>query len=93
MITNDMMCLCDRVKEEKSLLNAHIYPPSCVPITPLPQTQCECEVNPSTPCDNDTPTPEAVDPSGATITASSYVLQGTYKCVLDNSRSLDNLCL
>ena len=43
MVWNVMLCLYDRLNPSESLMNAHIYPPECVTIQPLPRAQCGCE--------------------------------------------------
>ena len=83
MSLNVMQCVCDRVNENASLINAHMYPPSCVETRPLPQISCECQ-DPIT-CSNETPLP---DPSGATIKVPTYVTTGTYQCDENKARLL-----
>jgi len=63
-----MLCLYDRLQETESLLNAHEYPPMCMPVHALPQARCD---------DNESETP-LTGPSP--ITAPSYITGGTYRC-------------
>jgi len=87
MTANVMLCVCNRVSDNASLINAHrpIYPTSCVETRPLPQTNCECQ-NPTT-CSQQS---ALLDPSLATIRIPTYVTEGTYHCDENKSRLMSN---
>jgi len=78
---NVMRCVCDRVNDNASLINAHIYLPSCVKTKRLPQVDCGCD-NPTT-CPKQS---ALMDPSLAAIKVPTYVTAGTYQCDENKTR-------
>jgi len=57
-------------------MNAHEFPPDCVPTLPVPQAQCGCGDDLED-CDESVPPALIVTPTPAPV----YITGGTYHCV------------
>jgi len=69
-----MVCLYGRVNVTGSLINAHVYPPQCVPSVRQDPPRCSCGGAAISDCPVLPLTP------GLLMSTKTYVVPGTYAC-------------